>query len=178
MSLSKIAIAAGISSLLLLSGCSTVDDSSLTEDPVDTSVAEEGALPEAGAEEITEFNENEITNRATLCEDVLSAPDANKSSAEYKGCLLETEIPNLASFLASEEANVIYHVIVNSDGEPIEIVAFLDNNGNNKYDEEEKIDSYIVPLDIMTIDVLADSNPNIEGTQVSGLGSMTFTPAA
>jgi hypothetical protein len=179
MSVSKIAIAAGLTSLLFLSGCAAAE-----EEPSDapaiseesTAASEDSTAPEAG--ETSEFNENEISNRALLCEEILSAPDADKSSSEYRGCLLETEIPNLAAFFVSEDTTLIYHIITDEKGEVIEIVSFSDTNGNNAYDDSEKVGSYTVPLNIMTIDVVGDSNEAIEGTQVSGLSSMTFSPAA
>jgi hypothetical protein len=180
MSVSKIAIVTGLTSLLLLSGCTASNE--LVEAPAapgdDSIVSEEATTPESEAADTSEFNENEIGNRALLCEDILSAPDADESSSDYRGCLLETEIPNLAAFLSSDDPALIYHVITDGKGEVIEIVSFVDTNGNNAYDEDEKNGSYLVPLDIMTIDVIEDSNKTIAGIQVSGLSSMTFSPAA
>lgn len=177
MPTSKITIAVGLTSLLLLAGCASTTDTNEGAESVDEVNTSENVAEEETTE-ASEFNENEITNRALICEDVLLSPDSDKASSEYKGCLLESEIPNLASFLSSEEPNIIYHILADGEGKVTEIVSFVDSDGDGKYTETEKIGSYLVPLDIMTIDVVGDSNPNIEGTQVSGLPSMTFSPAA
>lgn len=166
---SKILLSAGLISVLLLTGCS-----STTSTPEDaTAPADISSPAEEETLEASEFNENEINYRATLCEELLADNSVDKTSSEYRGCQLESEIPKIASFLASE--GLIFHVLTNEKNLVVELVSFTDTNANGKFDEEERVGSYLVPQEVLNIEVVKDENSEIEGTQVSGLSSMLFT---
>lgn len=176
MNISKSIATLGLISLLALSGCSsTSEEVESTDNATDTTVVEETNETTEESESVEEDNSaNEITVRAEACEDILADPNADTTADDYKGCKLEAEIPNLANFLFTEDASLIFQVIKNDDGTVVEIVSFKDSNSNNSFDEEERIDSYLVPTDVMLIEDVKDANPTISGDQVAELSSMIF----
>jgi hypothetical protein len=152
--------------MLALTGCATttsdeapaIDTTDQTSETVDTAP-----------------DENEVTARAEACSDVLADAAADKSSSEYKGCLLESEMPNLAGFLAlGEEETASFQIVKDENGVVVEIKKFVDANGNKVMDADEVSGTYTVKTEAMIIEVQGDSDPEMEGTQISDLSSMLF----
>lgn len=171
--LSKPLLATGLASLLFLTGCASSDTSGENSE---TNVSQEQVTEngESGTNDSAASSDNDIDTRAKACEEVLSDAAADQTSSEYKGCKLETEIPKVAEFLYTEDGSVIFHIVKDNAGIVTQIVSFKDSNGNKAYDAEEQIGSYEVDSSIMKIEVVKDTNSDIEGEQVTELSSMLF----
>jgi hypothetical protein len=164
MSLIKL-LAASSLVVLALSGCATTTSDEAPAESNDATSETSEVSPD----------ENDVTARAEACSEVLADTAADKSSNEYKGCLLETEMPNLAGFLALGEGETAsFQVVKDENGVVVELKKFVDTNGNKVMDSDEISGTYTVKTEAMIIEIQGDSDPEMEGTQVSGLSSMLF----
>lgn len=164
MSLIKL-LAASSLVVLALSGCAA------------TTSEEAPAESNDATSETTEVapDDNSVDARAEACADIIADTAADKSSVEYKGCLLESEMPNLARFLTLGEGEAaLFQVVKDENGVVVEIKKFVDSNGNKVMDADEVSGTYTVKTEAMIIEAQGDSNPDIEGTQVTDLSSMLF----
>lgn len=162
-------IAASSIIVLSLSGCAAA---TIEETP--TEISEE-ASEETSENSSSGSRENDIDVRASACSEVISDATIDKTSSEYKGCLLETEIPNLASFLSlADGESALFHAVEDTNRNVTEIKKFTDANGNGVMDADEVLATYTVNPEVMIVEVQQDTSPEIEGNQVKELASMLF----